>query len=84
VALEPTDAQDAPKATATDELPGGVPMRAIALEFVRSRGAGGQPKFQREQKNAEGRARAGAVLSRNCDRAPASNLKPLEGWLGHL
>lgn len=40
--LEPVDPSSIPKATATDELPPGVPMRAVTLEFVRSRGAGGQ------------------------------------------
>lgn len=40
--LEPVDPSSTPKATATDVLPPGVPMRAVSLEFVRSRGAGGQ------------------------------------------
>lgn len=40
--LEPVDPSSIPKATAIDELPPGVPMRAVTLEFVRSRGAGGQ------------------------------------------
>ena len=40
--LEPVQPGTNPKATATDQLPAGVPMRAVALEFVRSRGAGGQ------------------------------------------
>lgn len=40
--LGPILPEDNPKATTTDPLPPGVPMRAIALEFVRSRGAGGQ------------------------------------------
>ncbi len=40
--LEPIDPSSTPKATATDALPPGVPIDAVSLEFVRSRGAGGQ------------------------------------------
>lgn len=36
------DPNSNPKTTAMDPLPSGVPMRAVTLEFVRSRGAGGQ------------------------------------------
>lgn len=40
--LEPVEPDAPSKAEAADLLPQGVPMRAVSLEFVRSRGAGGQ------------------------------------------
>ena len=40
--LEPVNPDPATSTDAMDRLPDGIPTRAVSLEFVRSRGAGGQ------------------------------------------